>query len=77
MVTPYSKDDKLNMVSDVTNEKIKDVLFSMPKEKSLGSYGFTMEFFVFAWSIVGTEVLEAVKEFFRKGGCLRRQTQLP
>lgn len=56
MVTPFSEEDKMFMITPVSEKEIKEVLFSMPKGKSPGPDGFTVEFFISAWKIAGQDV---------------------
>ena len=49
---------------EVTAEEIKDILFHMPSNKAPGPDGYTVEFFKASWSIVGKEVVGAIKGFF-------------
>lgn len=43
----------------------------MPTNKSPGPHGFSVEFYKSAWSIVGSDLIEAVQEFFRNGRLLK------
>nr|GEV86762.1 hypothetical protein [Tanacetum cinerariifolium] len=53
--------DKANyMVRQVTDVEVKEVMFSIDENKSLGSDGYTSAFFKHAWEIVGKDVTEAV-----------------
>ena len=53
-------------------EDIRNAFFSLPKNKSGGPDGYSAEFFIASWSIVGAEVTEAVLEFFRSGRLLKQ-----
>ena len=53
------------LIREVTAEEIHGVLFSMPKDKSPGPDGYTMEFLQEAWSIVKTDFVVAVQSFFK------------
>lgn len=68
-ILPYrcTEERSVQLIKEVTNEEIKKVLFSMPKDKSPGPDGYTVEFFKEAWQIVGPEFIIAVKSFFAKG----------
>ena len=57
--------------SGISHEEIKRSMFSIDDAKALGPDGFSSLFFKKAWSIVGSEVCEAVKDFF-SSGCLLR-----
>ena len=55
-----------------TPEEIRNAFFSMPKNKTGGSDGYSVEFFTASWSIIGPEVTDAILEFF-ESGCLLKQ----
>lgn len=48
----------------ITNETIYATLKSMKRNKSPGPDGFTVEFFLSSWDVVGKEFCEAVAHFF-------------
>lgn len=51
---------------------IKDAFFSLPRNKTGGPDGYSSEFFISTWEIIGPEVTEAILEFF-ESGCLLKQ----
>lgn len=53
-----------SMVAEVTAEEVYATLKSMPCNKSPGPDGFTVEFFLSTWEIVGSLFVSAVQEFF-------------
>lgn len=55
-----------------TDEEIKTVFFSLPRNKASGPDGFPAEFFVESWSVIGAEVTAAVREFFISGRLLKQ-----
>nr|GEV09953.1 hypothetical protein [Tanacetum cinerariifolium] len=57
--------DALDMVRDVSNQEVKNAIFSMGDDKSLGLDGFTVVFFKEAWNVIAIDVTHAVPEFFR------------
>lgn len=64
--------DKEQLVKEVTAEEIRNVLFSMPSNKSPGPDGYTCEFFKDTWEIVGQDFTAAIqsfseKDFYQKG----------
>ncbi|GJV22742.1 hypothetical protein Tco_1375437 [Tanacetum coccineum] len=61
----------LDMIRDISDQKIKEAIFSMGNDKSLGPDGFTAAFFKEAWDIVATDVMQAVREFFINGKLLK------
>ncbi|GJT03880.1 RNA-directed DNA polymerase, eukaryota, reverse transcriptase zinc-binding domain protein [Tanacetum coccineum] len=54
-----------DMVREVTNKEIKDAIFDIGNDKAPGPDGFTTTFFKKSWEIVGNDVCDAVKEFFK------------
>ncbi|KAM6543504.1 hypothetical protein CsatB_007951 [Cannabis sativa] len=48
-------------------DEVKKVVWSMPPLKSPGPDGFPIKFFKLYWDIVGSQVVEFVKEFFHSG----------
>lgn len=55
-----------------TDADIKEAFFALPKNKPCGPDGFSSEFFVGCWSVIGPEVISAVKEFFKSGQILKQ-----
>lgn len=51
---------------------IKEAFFSLPRNKTGGPDGYSTEFFIASWSVIGTEVTEAIMEFFRSGKLLKQ-----
>ena len=62
-----SEGERSQLIKPVTSEEIKEVMFKMPSNKSLGPDGFTSEFFKASWSIIGNDFIVAVQSFFMKG----------
>ncbi|GKB77880.1 hypothetical protein Tco_0944775, partial [Tanacetum coccineum] len=65
-----SAEDALDMVRMVNDEEIKIEMFQIDGNKAPGPDGFSAYFFKKAWSIVGTDVCNTIKEFFRTGKLL-------
>ncbi|GKC88484.1 RNA-directed DNA polymerase, eukaryota, reverse transcriptase zinc-binding domain protein [Tanacetum coccineum] len=52
------------MIGEITDDEIKAAMFDIDDNKAPGPDGFTAKFFKKAWHIVGSDVCNAVKEFF-------------
>lgn len=57
--------DTTQLLAVVTEAEVKNVLFSMPRNKSPGPDGYTVEFFMATWSILGKDFVVAIQSFFR------------
>ncbi|XP_022015034.1 uncharacterized protein LOC110914555 [Helianthus annuus] len=55
------------MVRRVTEDEIKDAMFSIAGNKAPGPDGYTSVFFKKAWDVVGKDVCLAIQEFFQNG----------
>lgn len=58
--------------SAVTDEEIKRAVFQAPKNKSPCPDGYSAEFFQETWTIIGEDVLNAVKHFFTSKSILKQ-----
>lgn len=67
-----SQEDQNMFVAGFSAQEIKDVFFSLPRNKTSGPDGYSSEFFISCWQIIGPEVIEAVQEFFKSGTMLRQ-----
>lgn len=63
-VSSLSGSQASELCKPVTDVEILNALKGMGKSKSPGPDGFTVEFFLAAWQIVGTDVINGVKSFF-------------
>ncbi|GJZ30686.1 hypothetical protein Tco_0575733 [Tanacetum coccineum] len=63
--------DAQDMVREISNQEVKDAIFSIGDDKSPGPDGFTAAFFKEAWNIIANDVYLAVREFFRNGTFLK------
>lgn len=55
-----------------TAEDVRNALCSLPKNKTAGPDGYSAEFFIATWSVIGPEVTEAILEFFKSGRLLKQ-----
>ncbi|GKD09416.1 RNA-directed DNA polymerase, eukaryota, reverse transcriptase zinc-binding domain protein, partial [Tanacetum coccineum] len=69
--TKLSHEDALFMIRDISNEEIKNAVFSIDSNKALDPNGFSSLFFKKAWNIVGNDMCRAIKDFFDNGRILR------
>lgn len=60
-----------SLMQEFTDEDIRKAIFSIPGTKAPGPDGFNPTFFKQAWPVVGKDVCEAVKDFFRQGQMLK------
>ncbi|GKC96297.1 reverse transcriptase domain-containing protein [Tanacetum coccineum] len=61
----------LDMVNPVTAQEVKEAIFSMGNDKSLGPDGYTACFFKESWDIMASDVILVVQEFFVSGKLLK------
>lgn len=47
-----------------SDEEIRKTIFALPKSKAPGPDGFSVEFFLSSWDLVGADLINAVKDFF-------------
>ncbi|KAK3218470.1 hypothetical protein Dsin_012440 [Dipteronia sinensis] len=57
--------------TDVIDDEIREVCFSLHPNKAPSRNGFNAHFFKITWDIVGEDVISAVQEFFRSGLLLK------
>ncbi|GKE03761.1 RNA-directed DNA polymerase, eukaryota, reverse transcriptase zinc-binding domain protein, partial [Tanacetum coccineum] len=65
-----SSEDAVNMVRMVNDGEVKAALFDICDNKAPGPDGYTAKFYKKAWSVVGKDVCDAIKEFFKNGKIL-------
>ncbi|XP_074321471.1 uncharacterized protein LOC141658117 [Silene latifolia] len=58
------------LIQEVTTEEIKQALSSIPANKPPGPDGYTSQFYKDAFDIVGENLVDAIKEFFKTGKLL-------
>nr|XP_043625583.1 uncharacterized protein LOC122597008 [Erigeron canadensis] len=66
-----SSNDAVSMIRAITDNEVKDALFSMGDDKSPRPDGFSAAFFKAALDVIGTDVMAAVKDFFHSGKLLK------
>jgi hypothetical protein len=54
-------------LAPVSNEAIKETLFSIGNDKALGPDGYSSLFFKKSWDIVDADFYAAVQDFFSSG----------
>ena len=59
-----SQDDSACLVRPVTAAEIQQALRSLPNDKVSGPDGFTKEFFIAAWPVIGRDFIVAIQSFF-------------
>ena len=64
-------EQQLTLCSAITNEEIKEVIFSIPNEKSPGPDGYSSGLFKATWGELGPLVCQAIQEFFTTGKLLK------
>lgn len=47
-----------------TREEVKEAFFSLPRNKTGGPDGYSAEFFIATWGLIGPEITKAIFEFF-------------
>lgn len=59
------------LIQDVIMEEVKAIIHSLPSSKSPSLDGFTGEFYKAIWDIIGSQLTEAIQEFFSTGSILK------
>ncbi|KAG7594616.1 Zinc finger CCHC-type superfamily [Arabidopsis thaliana x Arabidopsis arenosa] len=67
-----SLEQKAMLGAGFSEEDIKAAFFSLPRNKSSGPDGYSAEFFISCWSVLGAEVTADVAEFFSSGTLLKQ-----
>ncbi|XP_074300543.1 uncharacterized protein LOC141631821 [Silene latifolia] len=60
------------LLSPVTKDEVKEVVFHIPDDKAPGPDGYSSKFFKDSWDIVGEEVTDAILNFFNSGLILKQ-----
>lgn len=59
------------MVRPITEQDIELTIKELPNDKGPGVDGFPAEFFKIYWKLIGSEVKQAIKDFFDNGKLLK------
>lgn len=62
------------IIRAVTDDEIKDAIFSIADDKAHGPDDFTTVFFKKAWDIISLDVILVVREFFSNGKLLKENS---
>ncbi|GKA70985.1 RNA-directed DNA polymerase, eukaryota, reverse transcriptase zinc-binding domain protein [Tanacetum coccineum] len=65
-----SDKDAEDMIRRISDKEIKEALYDICDNKAPGPDGYTTKFYKKAWDVVGRDVCEAIKEFFKNGKML-------
>ncbi|CAA6674786.1 unnamed protein product [Spirodela intermedia] len=68
---------QLSHNSHTHGEEIKEVVFSMSRHRAPGPDGFPADFYISCWDIVGTDLIQAIKEIFRHLPCTYTEGDYP
>lgn len=55
-----------------TLEEVTSTIFSLPRNKAPGPDGFTIDFFITSWGLVGPSLIADVVDFFKTGKLLKQ-----
>ncbi|GJW89182.1 RNA-directed DNA polymerase, eukaryota, reverse transcriptase zinc-binding domain protein [Tanacetum coccineum] len=66
-----SREEANAMICPVFDMEIKQAMFDIDDDKAPGPDGFTSCFFKKAWNIIGSDICDAVREFFISGKLLK------
>ncbi|KAJ9542248.1 hypothetical protein OSB04_028754 [Centaurea solstitialis] len=67
-----SIEDANYMIRPITKEEVKLAMFDIGDDRAPGSDGYTSKFFKSAWSIIGSDVILAIQDFFYRGRLARQ-----
>ncbi|KAJ8419640.1 LOW QUALITY PROTEIN: hypothetical protein Cgig2_030847 [Carnegiea gigantea] len=62
-----TQEQQVSLCQPFSDQNIKEAIFSIPNLKSVGPDGYSSSFFKQAWTIIGSMISAAVKDFFRIG----------
>ncbi|GKC69158.1 RNA-directed DNA polymerase, eukaryota, reverse transcriptase zinc-binding domain protein [Tanacetum coccineum] len=69
-INKVNTEEAQRMVRAISDSEIKNAMFEIEDSKAPGPDGYTARFYKSAWSIVGKEICQAIKEFFLNGKLL-------
>ena len=61
---PTEATRNIDMTRNITEEEIKEALFSIPDDKAPGPDGFTSKFYKQSWTIIKRDFIAAIRYFF-------------
>jgi len=67
-----SEEDNFNLIKPIEDLEITEAIFQMDKYKAPGINGFKAAFFQDHWSMIHTDVCQAIKSFFLEGKLLKQ-----
>ncbi|KAL2472429.1 Uncharacterized protein Adt_40565 [Abeliophyllum distichum] len=67
-----SQEQAAALVREISSHEIKEALFDIGEDKSLGPIGYTSCFFKKAWHTIGEDFCVAIKEFFTSSLLLKQ-----
>ncbi|KAL0455489.1 UNVERIFIED_CONTAM: hypothetical protein Slati_0888100 [Sesamum latifolium] len=67
-----SEEEGRHLIRSVTPVEVKQAIFDIDETKAPGPDGYSLGFFKAAWPIVGSEVTQAILEFFANGKLLKQ-----
>ena len=72
MESRLSVEDMRQLMQPVLDEEIRQTVFQITADKSLGPNGFTGSFYHEYWDVVGKDIVDMVKAFWYSGKLLRK-----
>ncbi|GJW36240.1 protein LAZ1 [Tanacetum coccineum] len=70
-INRISDESSHDMVRHVTNNEVKQAMFSIGDDRAPGPDGFTSAFFKKSWDVVGPDICNVVRDFFVNGKLLK------
>jgi hypothetical protein len=61
------EEDNRELMKEVKEEELKEIIFSFQKDKSPGPDGWSMEFFMGLYGLIGKDILKVVEESRKNG----------